>query len=151
MYETDYLHIPKELDWVTERANCTAYTVFKKLQLEVEKDVKARQSRIVAHEGARQIAFRFDVSAELSFAVLREGNGVSSAVFFRLDDETIIVRDGINHTVMSAGLMLNDAGECVLRVSEPATDPTKEVELRSWQFRRRALERLFFDIHPTFG
>ena len=150
MYKADF--IPKELDWVTERANCAAYKVFKQLQLEVENDVKLRQSRIDPQDSARRIAFRFDVLDEITFSVLRDGiSGLLSMVQFRLDNERIVVRDGRNQIMMSATLTLNDAGECVLRITESPNETAKYSELRTWQFRLRALEPLFFDIHPIVG
>jgi hypothetical protein len=96
-----------------------------------------------------QLAFRLDVLDELTFSVVREGiGGIPSMVQFRLDNEKIVVRGEKNQIAMSAALTLNDAGECVLRISESPDNPAKETELRTWQFRLRALERLFFDLNP---
>jgi len=55
---------------------------------------------------------------------------------FALAGKTIQVKNGDREVLFEAGITLNDAGECKLRVD------TEEVE--SWQFRRRALEELFF-------
>jgi hypothetical protein len=149
VYKTDHVYVPKDLDWVTQRADCTAYRIFKQLQVEVEKDVTLRQSRVSPHEKTWQLAFRLDVPDEITFSVVRGGiAGLLSIVQFRLDNERIIVRDGRNQIAMSATLTLNEIGECVLRVNEPADDPAKDSELRTWQFRLRALERLFFDLRP---
>lgn len=122
--------IPKELDWVTERANCTAYLVFKRLQVEVEDDVRLRQSKIATN--MLQLTFRFDVVNETTFSVVREGIGIVDMVQFRLDHERIVVRDDKNRDVMSAGLTLNDAGECVLRLTDWTDgDSSKTAELRT--------------------
>ena len=135
--------IPKELDWVNERAKCTACKVFARLQLEVADDVKARQEFTVTNQ-PKDVKFSFEANHNNQvFSVFREGGGpgIYSVIHFRLEEERISVsRD--NRTLMSAILTLNDFGECLLRLE----DQTDQAELYTWQFRRRALEQLLFDI-----
>ena len=136
--------IPRELDWVAARANCTAFEIFSQLRTEVERDVETRTARSQDLDQSLRRTFLFSAHDATTFSVLRNGLPEPSQIQFRLVDQTIIVKDAQNKTMMSAVLSLDDAGDCVLRVAESDKGPL-DLTLQKWQFRRRALEALFFD------
>lgn len=77
------------------------------------------------------------VTSAVSFAVTLTGNGIPHrSVSFSLIGEVIVFRDDQKDVSIAAGLTLNDSGECRLKVGSD--------ERESWQFRRAALEDLFF-------
>ena len=129
--------IPKELDWVSERSKCAAFEIFVQLRIEVEKDVATRQALEPPDHHSFKTEFTFRNSSSDIFCVLRGGMRKPSVVQFRLEGESIAVRDESNKTVMRATLGLNELGECILRLED-------NIELRTWQFRHKALEKLFF-------
>ena len=70
------------------------------------------------------------------------GKGVpSSSVMLKLRETSISVHDDHNQPIMEATLTLSDDGHCRLKVNNQ--------EKEFWQFRRMALEALFFDSVPS--
>ena len=131
--------IPKNLDWVSVRAKCSMASVFDALKDEVQKDVISQNS-LPDHS-------KFEVKFNNgSFTVISGDGAVIKAMVFTLTGETIQVKNAARKVLFEAGLTLNDAGECKLKVGDQ--------ELELWQFRRRALEELFFgafDAYPEAG
>jgi hypothetical protein len=129
--------IPRDLDWVTKRANCVAFKVFQQLKVDIEKDIEVRNSLVpIQQRTTHNIGFSLETNDNVIFSVHRSGANIVSLIQFRMDGENIVVRDNKDRTILTASLTLNNAGECVLGVDSS--------ELTSWQFRRRALEQLFF-------
>jgi hypothetical protein len=122
--------IPRELDWVKERAACSLARVFQDLHMGVQGDVrKMNEIRKEEAFGTRPtdrpnrfIAFRMD--------------DLMRVVHFALEPTLIEIRDGVSGQSFDVGITLNDEGQCKLRIGGD--------ELEQWQVRRRVLEALFF-------
>jgi hypothetical protein len=122
-------------DWVDVRAGCTPSRVFEAIRLQVQRDVKKRNDIRTENERGKH-GFIYMPSGN-QFSVLVEGNFVESGVTFtrtpmgidvhKLDDNSLILR-GI--------VTLSNDGECKLRNGDE--------ELTFWQFRKVALEDVFF-------
>jgi|GEM_PF-1199749 hypothetical protein len=126
--------IPYELDWVTLRAGCSVGHVFNELRMEIENDV-------IAINGVKRLQEDFRFVVEL----LRDGTTIVIGqiniiprilVKIGIVDETIMVKDEGNKSEWNARVTLNDEGRCVLQSDDGV--------LEHWQFRKRALQRLFF-------
>jgi hypothetical protein len=119
-------------DWVTERSSCSLPNVFKKLRLQVEEDVKARNAL-----RPNNSPYKFSVAdTGGDFMVLLEAKDVHKSVTFSLAQRGILVRDDKGKPMFEVTLTFNDEGECKLNVNEQ--------ELDFWQVRRMALEDLLF-------
>jgi hypothetical protein len=122
-----------DFNWVTARSSCILSLVFEKIKLEVEHDVKTRNLLLPADA---DIKFRLLLNGN-SFVVAVAGWEVGNySVKFILSDGAIVVRDAQDKITLEATLTLNDEGECMLLVAG------KEREF--WQFRKEALDQLFF-------
>lgn len=121
------------VDWVSERARCSLFEVFRQLRKGVEDDIAARM-KLPRPNG---IVFRIrgdDPPDPRRFGVLCFGDQ-NDALDFACTDTGIEVRDASGRVIIRATLTLNDKCECRLRVGGR--------ELENWQFRRRALEEFF--------
>ncbi len=134
-----------DVDWVKERSGCSAGGVFELLKSKVSDDVTARQKQISAAQSMfPSLTF---YPEDTSFTVVlhgfnaRKGREVHKKVAFTLDDQEISVYDEQLRLVFKASPTLGDDGRCRLKV----TVDNRELELELWQFRRRALESLFFN------
>ena len=119
-------------NWVVERTKCSAQQVFKELELGVKEDADTMNSQRPPHAH-----YKFTVCqlAGGRFSVIREEPRGIPSVEFVLEGNQI--RVSINDVVkFTATLTLNNEGQCRLKV--------KDAELEQWQFRRMALEDLFF-------
>jgi hypothetical protein len=108
--------------------------MFELLKKEILDDVEKRR----AHFGGspiRYFEFRF-IPGDTQFAVLVEGNKIHDTVTFELTDSAIQVLDNERRVKMQATPTICDDGQCRLKVNG------QEREL--WQFRKIALEELFF-------
>ena|SRR5258706_6397519 len=131
--------IPASLDWVRTRAECSIQHVFKELELGVREDCEKAQSLVPS-----QAQTKFSVTKVMGsrFAVVRVDDpitSISQSVYFTCKRNEIQVhKEGSvgNELQMSATLTLTNSGECKLKVGSE--------ELYQWQFRRMALEDLFF-------
>ena len=120
------------LDWVKARAACSIAVVFKELELGAREDVDS------FHEAAPNDRTLAVVTSEKGnrFSVTRSGD-TQLSVDFALTGGRITATDARRPKwSVNATLTLNDAGECRLLVDGK--------ELEQWQFRRKALESLFF-------
>jgi|ERR1035441_4040488 hypothetical protein len=123
-----------DFDWVTAQAACSSASVFERLRMQIEQDVKIRQA---LRPKNALYDFRF-VSEGKRFVVIVEGNEIYKAVRFSLSDTAIDVHDAaVERPMFQASLTLGDDGECRLKVGD------KEYDF--WQFRKLALEDVFFD------
>jgi hypothetical protein len=123
--------VPAELDWVRARTRCKITVLFQKLKLAVEQDTKIRHD-----EGPSERGYHFEAN-HLNFFVTVAGAAAPHIVTFRLDDDVLSVLLD-DHIEFTASVSLCDDGECRFHVGG------KPLEL--WQLRRRALERLFFEM-----
>jgi len=130
--------IPSNLDWVKVRAECSIHHVFKELELGVHEDIEKMQSFVKPDE---TIKFSVVKTSSGRFAAMRVNNpfSTSQSVYFVCKNNEISVHeDGSfgEELRMTATLTLTNDGHCKLKVGDE--------ELYQWQFRRMALERLFF-------
>jgi hypothetical protein len=127
--------IPPELDWVEKRAACNAGQVFDELCVGIRKDVEAiNQTR-----GLKKPAhFAANLLSDQSTIVVGQPNR-SPRVIVKIGivGDSIAVSDGSQRLEWSAAVTLNDEGRCVLKLEDG-------VILEQWQFRKRALDHLFF-------
>lgn len=129
---------PKELDWVAARKACTLGQVMHALANGVEQDIQARREVLTEYQKReRMIGFKLEAHSVESFTVHRSGAGIMSLIQFKVDEGLIKVLDEKREVFLQASIGVNDYGRCMLVVDK------KEVE--HWQFRKRALEELFFD------
>ena len=119
-------------DWVTERSACTLPKVFNTLRLQVEDDVKARNSL-----RPNPPAYEFLVTNDTGeFSILLKAKELQKSVSFRLADNSILVGDDQGKPMFEVTLAFDDAGKCRLNVNSQ--------EREFWQVRRMALEDLMY-------
>ena len=130
-------NIPEAFDWVAERAKCTPFRIFESLRQQVREDMEKR-NRLSAETGIVPISYLFQEEARW-FAVVRLGTygHVLSGVLFSLTPDGITVADAVSRDVIcNAALTISDDGNCRLKVGAN--------EYNLWQFRKLALQELFF-------
>ncbi len=124
-----------DLDWVTERMNCTALKVFRRLYEDVGTDIKTFRDGNAAM-GHR--AMRRECDPGRQFCVELTEN---HRVIFEVKGNVIRIErwflNGDHEHVMDLAAGLDRNGQCVL------TDERGE-ELTLWRVRMNALERTFF-------
>lgn len=131
--------IPASLDWVKTRAECSIQHVFKELELGVREDCEKAQLLVSPQE---QIRFSVTKAVGSRFAAVRVDDPITSiaeSVYFvckRNEIQVLVEGSMSSEAKMSATLTLTNSGECKLKVGGE--------ELYQWQFRRMALEELFF-------
>lgn len=132
-----------KFDWVTERAKCSASEVYRCLALQIECDVKARSGILSGKEREHEVTFVFDggsrstslfVAAQTGGHILGEKR-LAHVIFTKIPEGIgVEYSDGKK----LAGLLTpSQDGECRLKVDG--------VEYNFWQFRKLALEPIFFD------
>lgn len=125
-------------DWVTARSKCTPAGVLSILQLQSKSDVEKRNSILTAQELQYGINFQITTGREV-FRVARTGivdNQIDFAMFAQTADG-ISVSYKDDRLTFAGTLTLSNEGECKLRVASGE-------EYSFWQFRKLALEPLFF-------
>ena len=127
--------IPQELNWVEKRAACTSDTIFPQLVNGIKEDIKARNA---ISSGTTFAAELTNNKSALVIGEIGTWAREERVRIFPLGNK-IEVRDEIKAAKFSAEVFLNDEGRCKLRLEGG-------VELEQWQFRRMALESLFFGI-----
>jgi hypothetical protein len=125
-----------DFDWVNALSLCSLTSIFEKLKVGVSKDVKTRNDLRKAEDRDRY-EFEFHPD-DTQFTVSLDGPGIArSSVVFILESGCVRVQDGKGTpTIKSAVLTLGDDRRCRLRI--------EGMEKELWQFRRMALENLFF-------
>ena len=129
--------VPKALDWVKARTECSVSHMFELLSQTVESDVKSAQTHV--HTGAE---FTFKSFTPTRFSVTRRYPGVSSAgqgVLFEQGETVIKVSqssEGGPTLLFEASPSLDAQGTCHLVVAG--------VRFELWQVSQRALKDLFF-------
>jgi hypothetical protein len=119
----------ENFDWVRARLGCSPEKVFHSLKLEVEDDVKSRnlaaatkrEFHVVTHPGR--------------FVVLMKGVDGAS-ITFEQTELGIDVKNEKDSVFIRGTLTINNSKECRLKFNGQ--------EYESWQFRKLALEELFF-------
>jgi hypothetical protein len=124
----------EKFDWVTARASCSIGSVFEHLRDETKADV-AVISKLLELNGYKA-NFTFESEQE-SFMVSRATNGKSdfaSVKFSRKEKAITVSKSGT--VFLAATLTINNERQCRLVVNGQ--------ELEEWQFRKLALEQIFF-------
>ncbi|MGB0012309.1 MAG: hypothetical protein WBQ03_11935 [Candidatus Sulfotelmatobacter sp.] len=122
----------QKFDWVTRRSACSLPAVFKELRLQIEQDVKTRNS-LRPNNAPYEFSMTDD---DDGFQVTLKAKELEIAVRFVLAEHAIVVRDDKGVEMFEVTLTFNDLGECQLNVNVEPRD--------YWQVRRMALEELMF-------
>jgi len=128
--------IPRDLNWVKTRAECTLSRIFKQLHDEIVVDIAMRSDNLSESHKAAKISFELKEEGNESFAVYRNGTGMTTGITFSIAGTNITVMNGRGDIFLQATVGLNNDGRCMLRRGD--------VDLETWQFRKEALEDLFF-------
>lgn len=132
-----------DFDWVTARAKCSPETVLRALEVQVEADTKKRNSLRIPIELQYGVEFFFNrVSSAFTVTAMQTlggSNRTGMAIFGATSEGVQVSYRDITHSDLIGKLTLDNNGECRLRVDGFA-DP-----LSFWQFRKIALEPIFFD------
>jgi hypothetical protein len=125
--------VPQELNWVEKRAACTSDAIFLQLVAGLKEDVKTRNATGTSG------SFAAELTGDQRALVIGETGTWARKERVRIFplSGVIEVRDEVNNTKFSVEVFLNDEGRCKLRLEDGR-------ELEQWQFRRMALEGLFF-------
>lgn len=130
--------VPQELDWVSKRAACTAERIFFQLVAAIKEDVKAR------NVSGGDVQFVAELTGDQMTLVIGETGTWARKERVRIFalNGKIEVRDEIRGAKFAAKVFLNDEGRCQLKMQDETEEDGRELE--QWQFRREALEGLFF-------
>ena len=121
-----------KFDWVTQRSSCSLPNVFKELRVQIEQDIKTRNSL-----RPNYAPYEFSLADnDGGFRVILKSKELELAVTFALAEHAILVRDDKGVEMFEVTLTFNDFGECQLNVNGEERD--------YWQVRRMALEDLMF-------
>jgi hypothetical protein len=126
--------IPQKLDWVEKRATCTIARVFNELCDGIMNDVAAINKAL----GSNSL-FSADMHSDGStIFVGQPGQIPRRRVTIGTGQDQIVVVQEWKGEQWSASIGLNNEGRCILRLDDGT-------ELEQWQFRKKALDSLFFD------
>lgn len=132
----------EDFDWVSARAQCEPYKVFQCLRAKVKEDTEKRNS--LPNDGSSLVIFSFEEGNDwitASKKILGRYEGVT----FTLTPNGITARDLSRNFAHIGILTLSDDGRCMIKVDSNSKDrPSKELTL--WQFRKLALQDLFFIV-----
>ena len=130
----------ENFDWVTARSHCSLGEVFEKLRQQVKADVEKREAMRTERSGiGSYFAFKFVQSGGDSFTAMAEGTKVDERVRFECDRNAITAKGKYGKPNLMATLTLSNDGECRVMIGG------REYDL--WQFRKMALEHLFFEFY----
>jgi hypothetical protein len=133
------LNTPQEVDWVTKQAECSAARLFRELCEGIESDVQRMNS---IGEFPEREFFAVEMNPEgTTIGIGKPHVSPRRRVLVTLDGNSIKVHlDGAKND-WQACVCLNDQWRCILKLEDGT-------ELEQWQFRKKALEALFFNIEP---
>lgn len=128
--------IPQKLDWVNVRANCTVAKVFNELCDAIRDDVAAINS---SNRMLSENPFRADLHSSGTTLYIGQVNNVPRKIVAigLVQDQIVAQQEWSGGETVKVTVGLNDEGRCILRLEDMT-------ELEQWQFRKRALESLFF-------
>ena len=134
--------IPQKLDWVEKRAACNVGEVFDQISTDIKADVNAINSAKRLPEDSHFVVN--ETSVGNTIIVGQTGVFMMRRVVVSIGivgDEIEVRDEAQDDRVWRVRVGLNDEGRCLLRYQEGDT----VTELEQWQFRKRALENLFFE------
>ena|ERR1700733_12986531 len=133
--------IPLELNWVEKRASCTVAKVFNQLCDGIVSDVAIYNS---VRQLSENLRFRADMHSSGTTIYVANPSSIPRArLAVGVVQNQIIVHEEWNGKKWGVTIGLNDEGRCTLRLK---SDDGKETELEQWQFRKKALEELLFEV-----
>jgi len=124
--------IPRELNWVKERAACTLAHVFSQLHHGIEEDIKSVN---LIHQLPPETVFEMTFLGAGNAFVVKRRASVRPYVRFSLAQDYIETSDDTSEK-SEYRITLSNEGRCKLTLHGE--------ELEQWQVRRMALEKLFF-------
>ncbi len=124
--------VPPELNWVEKRAACKVAEVFHQLCIEIGND-------IIAINGIKykELYFKQESLRDGTIVIGQPNRTPRLTVSIGVVDQQITVRDQATPDEWSVRVGLNSEGRCTLKLEDGT-------ELEQWQFRKKALENLFF-------
>ena len=130
-------------EWVIARAKCSASQVYSDFALQIKRDIETRNNVLTGKERKHEINFLFHggykptslVVAAQKGGQLLEERGLAYVVFTKVPEG--IAAEYSDGKKLTGLLTLSQDGECRLKVDG--------VEYSFWQFRKLALEPIFFD------
>ena len=130
------MDIPRELNWVKERYACTVEIVFNQLCDGIREDVELINSSPNAKDPYH---FQANMHSSGTTIIVGRPNAIPRRrLRVGVVENRIVVEQEWDNMTWNAVIGLNDEGRCVLRLEDGT-------QLEQWQFRRRALESLFFE------
>jgi len=128
--------IPQELNWVEKRAACTIAKMFNQLCDGIMVDVAILNT--VMSLGIDDRFLANTLSDGMAMAVGQPNRMPRFLTHIVVEGNRIVVRhQPAREQEWFVTVGLNDQGRCILRL-------TDNTELEQWQFRKKALESLFF-------
>lgn len=125
--------VPRELDWVKERAACTVDKMFTLLHQSVEEDAKSVNQIQKLPEHA---AFEVVLNREGDAFTVKRAEATRPFVRFAKEGDRITVSSDTGTPKLVFRIGLSDEGRC--KLTENGT------EREQWQVRKTCLEGLFF-------
>jgi hypothetical protein len=135
--------IPEEFDWVNARERCTPLDVLHDLEVKVEKDVEKRNALLSESEKQYEVKFKFSSDLNQFFVEVERSTERVERVRFRPLVDGIEVTYLESETSFIGTLTLSNDGQCRLQVGD--------IEYNFWQFRKAALEQVFFSLVKEHG
>jgi hypothetical protein len=124
--------VPQELNWVEKRAACNLAEVFHQLCMEIRNDIIAINSIKI-----KELYFKLETLRDGTIVIGQPNRAQMLTVSFSVVDQQIKVLDQATPSQWSVRIGLNNEGRCVLKLEDGS-------EMETWQFRKKALENLFF-------
>lgn len=125
----------EKFEWVKARHECSTGSMFEKLRLDVKADVETRQGLREKTEFGYINGFTFSSRSDRFSANAATSNSRQSVIFV-LQGNDIAVTDENDQLVFRGKVTLSNDRVCRFVVDDQ--------ELEDWQFRKKALEGLFF-------
>lgn len=125
--------IPRELDWVKERAGCTIKRMFNLLHQAVEEDVKNINQLLKLPE---YYSFVIVQGQDGESFLVKRAETIRPSVRFSINGDIIKVSDDAGIRRLEYRIVLSDEGRCQLTENG--------APLEQWQVRKTALEGLLF-------
>jgi hypothetical protein len=128
--------VPRVLNWVEKRAACNLAEVFHQLCIEIGNDIIAINSLKY-----KELYFKQESLSDGTIVIGQPNRTPRSTVSIGIVDQQITVQDQATPDRWSVRVGLNSEGRCVLKVEDG-------LEMETWQFRKKALDVLFFGDQP---
>ena len=127
--------VPQELNWVEKRASCTIDRVFNQLCDGIKDDVNTVNSVLQLRDYDK---FQANMHSSGTTIIIGQPERVPrKRMYVGIVGERIQVSQEWDGNKWDVSIGLNNEGRCILRLDE-------STELEQWQFRKKALEGLFF-------